>query len=894
MADVIKCPKCGESNLSDQEFCQYCRSRLQPPVSSTKAADGPIRPGQFPTKKNTAELEPILPQWLRDARDSARKSAEDDAAQSAKQPQSPPASSTPDLLAGLQSQTENEEDETPDWLASITGVTPKSKKNQTEPAEVRWVELGDANDFAKDESTGQAETPTWMAGAPTAGQPQANEKDELTDWFRSAGNSNEPLQPGGSAPFDAVSASPNDGSSDWLKEMAADNMRTDGESGISSNAAPSDTPEWLRQISTQDGQQNNQASKPAFDSSTADMQDWLKQLPSQDDPKINPASPNTSSAAAVETPDWLSGIGGVRQDQAAGVSPFGTAGSTLSGSDSVQGTPQENVPEWLKGLPSLESKPITQEVVPTWLKEEPSTPDANAEVPAWLSGTAAPVEPPASQKDQFFAPDNTPLGDLPSWLQAAAPQDSIFDAPASELPSDPVSGTSSDNPDWLNAFKSVDGPQQAPAFSMDPPSSSTPPAFTQDIQDAGKSDALFTDMPDWLSSVTDAPAPANPAPPNPSSAAIIPGELPSWVQAMRPVDTSSRRPVTPTPSATSITSSVSSDQTLESRGVLAGLQGVLPSVPGYAPTSKPKAYSIKLQASDEQQSHAALLEQILAAETEPVPIASFSTLRTSRSLRWGLSFVLLAVLMTVSLIHSQIFPLPLGVPVEITKALQVTQSLPESAPVLVAFDYEPARVGEMEAAATQLISLLKKPRLTFISTNATGAALAEHIISGPLNEFIAKSGFPYLNAGYLPGGHMGIRAFAQDPFSAMPQLSDITSFSQFAEFIIITDSADDARSWIEQTSFTHGTTPIVVVSSAQAAPMIQPYFESQQISGLVSGLYGSAVLEQNNPGGSNGAARTYWDAFSIGMLLAMISILGGGLVSLALGLRDRAAAREEK
>jgi hypothetical protein len=75
--------------------------------------------------------------------------------------------------------------------------------------------------------------------------------------------------------------------------------------------------------------------------------------------------------------------------------------------------------------------------------------------------------------------------------------------------------------------------------------------------------------------------------------------------------------------------------------------------------------------------------------------------------------------------------------------------------------------------------------------------------------------------------------------------------------------------------------------------MIQPYFESQQVNGLVSGLYGSAVLESNHSGGP-GTARTYWDAFSIGMLLAMVFILGGGLLNLALGLRDRAAMRAEK
>ena len=132
MANLIKCPVCGESNPTDQEFCQFCQSRLQPMAGSLKGMDEPLKPGQIPTKKDTGELEPILPQWLREARNSARKSSEDDATQAAQQSQgSHAATSGGDLLAGLNSQAQgNEEEDTPDWLLSITGETPKSKKSR--------------------------------------------------------------------------------------------------------------------------------------------------------------------------------------------------------------------------------------------------------------------------------------------------------------------------------------------------------------------------------------------------------------------------------------------------------------------------------------------------------------------------------------------------------------------------------------------------------------------------------------------------------------------------------------------------------------------------------------------------------------------------------------------
>src|SRR5688572_8161826 len=152
MADQIKCSVCGESNPADLEFCQYCQSRLMPLTGPLKGADAPLQPGQLPTKKVTSELEPILPQWLRDARSEARSSAEDIPSQGMQQQEyAPPAgTSEPDLLAGLRSQSRagDDEEDTPDWLASITGASPKSKKADPTSSEARRVELGDIGDFA--------------------------------------------------------------------------------------------------------------------------------------------------------------------------------------------------------------------------------------------------------------------------------------------------------------------------------------------------------------------------------------------------------------------------------------------------------------------------------------------------------------------------------------------------------------------------------------------------------------------------------------------------------------------------------------------------------------------------------------------------------------------------
>jgi hypothetical protein len=175
-----------------------------------------------------------------------------------------------------------------------------------------------------------------------------------------------------------------------------------------------------------------------------------------------------------------------------------------------------------------------------------------------------------------------------------------------------------------------------------------------------------------------------------------------------------------------------------------------------------------------------------------------------------------------------------------------------------------------------------------------GGLLAERLFIGPLRDSGYVRGTNYLNLGYLPGGLTGVRSFAQNPEAAMPidlngnpmPLQGITSLSQYPAIIVMTDNAESARTWVEQAG---GITPMVMVSSAQAAPLIEPYYNSRQVNGVVSGLYGGAVLGQNNAG-LTGLARTYWDVFSIGLIFAAFLILGGGLWNLASGARDRAMA----
>ena len=109
---------------------------------------------------------------------------------------------------------------------------------------------------------------------------------------------------------------------------------------------------------------------------------------------------------------------------------------------------------------------------------------------------------------------------------------------------------------------------------------------------------------------------------------------------------------------------------------------------------------------------------------------------------------------------------------------------------------------------------------------------------------------------------------------------------------MITDNPDTARAWIEQAEPVLEPSPLLMVVSAQAEPMIRPYYDSGQVQGMVTGLAGGAAYE--NKRGRSGLASEYWDAFSLSLLVATILILIGGLVNASLSSLARNKRKGEE
>jgi hypothetical protein len=262
---------------------------------------------------------------------------------------------------------------------------------------------------------------------------------------------------------------------------------------------------------------------------------------------------------------------------------------------------------------------------------------------------------------------------------------------------------------------------------------------------------------------------------------------------------------------------------------------------------------------------------------------------SQRVLRWVVALVLLLVIGGALFTGVKLLPRPV-MSNEGTLAQNAVDALPVNARVLMIFDYEPALAGEMEAVSgamvDQIISL-HKPQLTVLSTSPTGTALANHFMAG--SEI--RKAYPTTDLGFLPGESSGIQSFVTNAQATFAAAQNVTQFSDYAMIILITDRAETARAWVEQTHGKRGDHPFLVVSSAQSAPMIQPYLLSGQINGLVTGLHDGAAFEQKML--ADGSASRYWDAYNLSILVACVMIVIGGLWNFVLGLRSRRQGLDE-
>ena len=381
---------------------------------------------------------------------------------------------------------------------------------------------------------------------------------------------------------------------------------------------------------------------------------------------------------------------------------------------------------------------------------------------------------------------------------------------------------------------------------------------------------------------------------------IIHGDLPGWVEAMRPVVESTD------------TTGLSDDEDyIENYGPLAGIPSVLPAEAEHALDPEQAARKpLDLIATKTHQEYVNLLEKLVGEEKKVKPIIKAAPVQTQRILRWLIAIILLVTTAT-TIIFGESIDTQLPSEAQITNTgygalYNRIEQLNSEQPVLIAFDYQPAATAEMHTAAASIVDHLmdQGTYLSFVSTQPTGPVLAEHFLSTTQEKHGYSHSQQYVNLGYLPGESAGLVSFVIAPKQIIslafdgsnawdsPPLAKVESIDDFVMILVITDDPNTAKVWIEQvgTVVKEGTLNMVI--SAQAEPLIQPYFRAspQYLSGYVSGVIDG--LNYENLRGQPNLAYATWLPFNVGIIITVGTMFIGGFANGMLSLFSLHRARQ--
>lgn len=548
--------------------------------------------------------------------------------------------------------------------------------------------------------------------------------------------------------------------------------------------------------------------------------------------------------------------------------------------------------------------------------------EEDSSFPDWLSVTG---KPEGEQKAKPGEPESS-AEDVPDWLQLDEDDDQLNDFLQkkdlydSKIKSEDSGETTSEEkesqaptelieegvehkkfPSWAANKDSAPqkGAQEIPE-ELQFLAGVEPDSITGQIVDPfqGEEEEFFDDLfseelPSWLTTASEEGVQV-------VEDEITRGELPGWVEAMRPVVESS-----------DMTGLAEDEDYIENYGPLAGIPSVLPAEAEFALDPEQAARKpLDLTASKSHQEYVNLLKKLIGEEKKVKSITKVAPVQTQRILRW-----LIAIILIITIGGTIIFGGTIETQMPVKGQIDTSgygalfnqiDKLYDEQPVLIAFDYQPAATAEMHIAAASVVDHLMEQGtyLSFVSTQPTGPVLAEHFLTATQEKHGYIHNQQYINLGYLPGESAGLVSFVIAPKKIIPlafdgsnawgspPLVNVDSIRDFAMILVITDDPNTAKSWIEQVGTQLKDTPLNMVVSAQAEPLIQPYFRAspQLLSGYVAGVIHSLNYEQLRE--QPNLASAAWLPYNIGIIITVGTMFIGGLANGVLSLFSRHRARQ--
>ncbi len=627
-------------------------------------------------------------------------------------------------------------------------------------------------------------------------------------------------------------------------------------------------PDWLsKNIS-------NKSEKDDFFDDT-EMPNWL--TPDQE-LTIEEAS---SSKEPFNLPDWLSKANFLVDEEI-------KQSSELENHEET-----ENLPDWIKDI----NQNIEKKILDKSTSEEEAEAGVKETYDSVLLFNKLDISPESESEDESNSDKSNPeLNELEQQINALEkdqPEEPAFILEESELKSlsvKPFIGID-ESEDWFDN-------NQLPTASDDAIDIDPNLLKEQPEKDGSDNHVLpfkFDNVPDWLENID---FDYNEIEPLQSTedeklsdssegTRIEKGNLPEWLKAIRPIEV-----VSPD------VSRLKSQKITEKSGPLAGLKGVLTSESVTKTYSPPPAYSVTIDITDKQKSHLKILEEIIS------PVVQIDkSKKKSKTVLHRMEILLIPVfllfIITYSLFidHTDI-KFPEILPAEAVRfhnlATGYLNRNQNSSHVLVVFETEASSYPEMNLISEGFFEnlFINNHWVTSISTNPNGVLVSEKILRNaqlnvPSYNFEERN----TNLGYLPGFGIGIQAFLSNPKTTSPgidfnlniwenpPLSEINTINDFDMIILVTDNSENAKLWIEQINLLVNDSDLLLISSAQAAPLLQPYLQTNQIDGMLSGIMGGLAFNLLSQSETNNLGR-YWSIVQLAAIVFVFYILAGGVISI--------------
>jgi len=302
---------------------------------------------------------------------------------------------------------------------------------------------------------------------------------------------------------------------------------------------------------------------------------------------------------------------------------------------------------------------------------------------------------------------------------------------------------------------------------------------------------------------------------------------------------------------------------------------------------------LELSISSEEQAQADQLAVTIVDERASRPVRQPDRAPLNWLVRLVLG-VLLIVGLSFSLITSGSTALPQGLLQPQNEALLYwARKVPSDASLLIVFDYAAGYASELSLVARPVLNaaIQDGSSIAIVSSTPSGSLLAGKLF----NELDAGGALDVMDLGYFPvasyGAYgMAIRGNLESLSIDLPEVGKPLPSEGFDGVLILSDSYEGAQTWIEQLSSLMPEIPLNLVVTAQAGPMLLPYWESGQVNGMVSGLSEAAGVERALSDGESVATR--WRSYQTGLLILIAVLVIGAIFNTDTRGADRRRGEE--